>query len=199
MIDVSTVSTCCISFIIRASVWHTHNILSFISFCLLLCLSLCDRKHMLQLFPVSGQILSILHPNTHTHKTTRNPSIHDPTSIWPSFLPFLFSPAYPFIKFCSERSWNVMFFGCGVSVAWVCYLRPDCGWCVSTRCVQSWERVGLWGSWRGGSGPGFVHCSGTWSPESRSGPWWEVLGHLTWGQDTRREGGRGTEMSGGVQ
>lgn len=53
----------------------------------------------------------------------------------------------------------------------VCYLHLDCGWCALMRCVQSWAQVGLWGCWPGGSGPGFVHCNGTWSPKSRSGPW----------------------------
>lgn len=157
----------------------THNMCTHlsISFFLLLRLSSCDRKHMLQLFPVSGQTLAF-DSQTHTETQTQ-PSIHDPASIYPSFYPLFFIICISTYSVLFRKRLKPHIFVNLNELVCMWYLHPDCDWYVWMRCVQSWVQVGLWGSWPRGSGPESARCNGTWSPESRSGPWVEVLVHLT--------------------
>lgn len=147
------------SFIVRTSfVFHIAFFLSTAVFSV--SLSLSDRKHMLQLFPVSGEPLSGLHPKTHIQCQEPNSTCHVN------------------LIFHSVHRQTIRVLCCVEFRFWMCYLHPDCGWCALTRCAQSWVQGDLWGNWPFWSEPGFCRCIGTSSPESRSGPWWELLVHL---------------------
>lgn len=94
--------------------WIHRTFILFSYFFLPLCLSLCDRKHMLQLFPVSGQASSIYHQYKHRHA-------HDPVQClnpWPYFHLPLIPSICPFIRRSSEWSWNIKY--ASLSVAIIC-------------------------------------------------------------------------------
>lgn len=142
----------------------------FSSFFLPLCLSLCDRKHMLQLFPVSGQASSIYHQYKHRHA-------HDPAQClnpWPYFHLPLIPSICPFIQRSSEWSWNIKYASLSVAFMSVTSIQTaaDAFW---RRAFKAGRRSVYEGTGHAGLGLSSPAVTKLWAQSQKAG-----LGRRLW-------------------